>query len=81
MGGIILSKKEIRNQMKEQLSVLGKEQYQLYSTEIENLFFRDSIVQNSSVIGLTISTFPGSTYEGDHTKALGYGEICCSAQM
>ena len=58
MGGIILSKKEIRNRMKEQLSILGKEQYQLYSTEIENLFFRDSIVQNSSVIGLTISTFP-----------------------
>ena len=81
MGGIILSKKEIRNRMKDQLSILGKEQYQLYSTEIENLFFRDNIVQNSSVIGLTISDVPRSTYEGDHTKALGYGEICCSAQM
>ena len=41
MGGIILSKKEIRNRMKDQLSILGKEQYQLYSTEIENLFLSD----------------------------------------
>jgi 5-formyltetrahydrofolate cyclo-ligase len=58
MGGIPLSKKEIRSRMKVQLSILGKDEYQLYSTEIENLFLCENIVQNSSVIGITISAFP-----------------------
>jgi len=65
MGGINLSKKEIRSRMKVQLSILSIDEYQLYSTEIENLFFRENIVQNSSIIGITISAFPEV-----HTKGI-----------
>lgn len=54
----------LRNDMKMRLSSLNQDSYLPYSTKIENRLLIEESVKNSSVIGLTISSFPEVNTEG-----------------
>ncbi|WP_144511086.1 5-formyltetrahydrofolate cyclo-ligase [Bacillus sp. FJAT-22090] len=53
-----MSKLDQRKNMKDRLAELKMDLYSAYSKEIENHFLIEENVQNASVIGMTISSFP-----------------------
>lgn len=53
-----MTKKIIRNAMKERLTSLDEVAYNSYSKQIEDQFLRQVAVSDASTIGITISSFP-----------------------
>ncbi|MEI4770905.1 5-formyltetrahydrofolate cyclo-ligase [Psychrobacillus sp. FJAT-51614] len=59
-----MKKKELREEMKQQLSSLKKSSYEIFSKEIERSFITLQSVKQASTIGITISHFPEVDTEG-----------------
>ena len=51
-------KKQLRQYMKQQLSVIGRPQYEQMSYQIAQYLYNDSFFQDASHIGITISNIP-----------------------
>lgn len=59
-----MTKKELRDGMKNRLAALDKLEYETYSKQIESRFLMEKDVAKSNTIGITISSFPEVNTEG-----------------
>lgn len=64
LEGNDMKKKELREEMKQQLSSLEQSSYHTLSEQIMSRFFTLGSVQQASTIGITISAFPEVDTEG-----------------
>ena len=59
-----MDKSNLRKSIRQQLETLEQNEYHTYSEQIKNRFFANKLVEKSTTIGLTISSFPEVDTEG-----------------